>query len=181
MKIFDTRKITTIYNLQRIKGDYMAKSDILTIEDIVHEAEEYLGEEDITFIRRAYEFAKNAHADQYRKSGEPYIIHPVQVAGILVELKMDPVTIAGGFLHDVVEDTEVTFENIEEEFNHEVAMLVDGVTKLGKIKYQSKQVLQAENHRKMFVAMARDIRVILIKLADRLHNKIGRASCRERV
>src|SRR5690625_2331599 len=148
----------------------MAKSDILTIEDIVHEAEEYLGEEDITFIRRAYEFAKNAHADQYRKSGEPYIIHPVQVAGILVELKMDPVTIAGGFLHDVVEDTEVTFENIEEEFNHEVAMLVDGVTKLGKIKYQSKQVLQAENHRKMFVAMARDIRVILIKLADRLHN-----------
>src|SRR5690625_416984 len=148
----------------------MAKSDILTIEDIVHKAEEYLGEEDITFIRRAYEYAKNAHSGQYRKSGEPYIIHPVQVAGILVELKMDPVTIAGGFLHDVVEDTEVTFEDIEEEFSHEVAMLVDGVTKLGKIKYQSKQVLQAENHRKMFVAMARDIRVILIKLADRLHN-----------
>lgn len=148
----------------------MAKSDILTIEDIVHKAKEYLGEEDITFIRRAYEYAKNAHSGQYRKSGEPYIIHPVQVAGILVELKMDPVTIAGGFLHDVVEDTEVTFEDIEEEFSHEVAMLVDGVTKLGKIKYQSKQVLQAENHRKMFVAMARDIRVILIKLADRLHN-----------
>src|SRR5690625_2532026 len=148
----------------------MAKGDILTIEDVIRKAEEYLNEKDVTFIRRAYDFAKNAHADQYRKSGEPYIIHPVQVAGILVELKMDPETIAGGFLHEVVEDTEVTFENIEEEFNHEVAMLVDGVTKLGKIKYQSKQVLQAENHRKMFVAMARDIRVILIKLADRLHN-----------
>src|SRR5699024_6593829 len=105
-KVSNTRRITIIYNLQRIKGDYMAKSDILTIEDIVHKAEEYLGEEDITFIRRAYEYAKNAHSGQYRKSGEPYIIHPVQVAGILVELKMDPVTIAGGFLHDVVEDTE---------------------------------------------------------------------------
>src|SRR5690625_2063747 len=136
IKVFDTIKIAIIIlicNLQRIKGDHMAKSDILTIEDVVHKAEEYLGEEDITFIRRAYEFAKNAHAEQYRKSGEPYIIHPVQVAGILVELKMDPVTIAGGFLHDVVEDTEVTFEDIEEEFSHEVAMLVDGVTKLGKI------------------------------------------------
>src|SRR5699024_7401285 len=145
MKIFDTRKITTIYNLQRIKGDYMAKSDILTIEDIVHEAEEYLGEEDITFIRRAYEFAKNAHADQYRKSGEPYIIHPVQVAGILVELEMDPATIASGFLHDVVEDTDRTLDSIEEAVNSEVAMLVDGETTLGKLQYKSREALQAEN------------------------------------
>lgn len=148
----------------------MAKGDILTIEDVIHEAEGYLMAEDIAFIRRAYDFAAEAHANQYRKSGEPYIVHPVQVAGILVELKMDPETIAGGFLHDVVEDTEITMEEIETTFNHEVALLVDGVTKLGKIKYKSKEAQQAENHRKMFVAMARDIRVILIKLADRLHN-----------
>ncbi|MBM7597841.1 GTP pyrophosphokinase [Virgibacillus halotolerans] len=148
----------------------MAKDDIVTIEDIMENVKAYLSDDDAAFIRRAYEFAVKAHTDQYRKSGEPYIIHPVQVAGILVDLEMDPETIAGGFLHDVVEDTAITLEDIEETFNHEVAMLVDGVTKLGKIKYKSKEALQAENHRKMFVAMARDIRVILIKLADRLHN-----------
>src|SRR5690625_1352105 len=148
----------------------MAKDDVLTIEDVLREAGRYLIEDDVAYIRRAYDFAEQAHKDQYRKSGEAYIIHPIQVAGILVELEMDPETIAGGFLHDVVEDTEVTIDVIETEFNHEVAMLVDGVTKLGKIKYKSKEALQAENHRKMFVAMAKDIRVILIKLADRLHN-----------
>lgn len=152
------------------KGDYMAKDDIVTIEDIISKAEKYLLVDDVAFIRHAYEYAVRAHAEQFRKSGEPYIIHPVQVAGILVDLEMDPETIAGGFLHDVVEDTDVTIEDIEDKFNHEVAMLVDGVTKLGKIKYKSKEALQAENHRKMFVAMAKDIRVILIKLADRLHN-----------
>ncbi|WP_026906310.1 RelA/SpoT family protein [Paucisalibacillus globulus] len=148
----------------------MAKSDIITIEQLIEKARGYLSAEDVSFIYRAFEYAEKAHKDQYRKSGEAYIIHPIQVAGILVDLKMDPVTIAGGFLHDVVEDTEITLEMIEEEFNREVAMLVDGVTKLGKIKYQSKEAQQAENHRKMFVAMAKDIRVILIKLADRLHN-----------
>ncbi len=148
----------------------MAKDENITIEELLKKARKYLTEEEIAFITRAYEFSEESHEGQYRKSGEPYIIHPVQVAGILVDLGMDAETIAGGFLHDVVEDTEITLEQIAVEFNPEVAMLVDGVTKLGKIKYESKEELQAENHRKMFVAMAKDIRVILIKLADRLHN-----------
>ncbi|WP_053219065.1 RelA/SpoT family protein [Virgibacillus senegalensis] len=148
----------------------MSKDKILTAEDVMEQAGTYLSEEDISFIRLAYEYAEKAHEGQYRRSGEAYIIHPIQVAGILVHLELDPETIAGGFLHDVVEDTDVTVEQLREAFNDEVAMLVDGVTKLGKIKYKSKEAQQAENHRKMFVAMAKDIRVILIKLADRLHN-----------
>ncbi|WP_280768605.1 RelA/SpoT family protein [Salipaludibacillus daqingensis] len=142
----------------------------MTSEQVLQKANEYLPDKDVDFIRKAYQMAEYAHREQYRKSGEPYIWHPVQVAGILVELGMDPNTIAAAFLHDVVEDTTVTLEDLEKDFGQEVAMLVDGVTKLGKIKYKSKEEQQAENHRKMFVAMARDIRVILIKLADRLHN-----------
>lgn len=148
----------------------MANDQMLTAEQVIDKVKTYLNDENVNLVKKAYEFAKHAHRDQYRKSGEPYIIHPIQVAGILADLEMDPATVAAGFLHDVVEDTEATLSDLAVEFNEEVAMLVDGVTKLGKIKYKSHEEQQAENHRKMFVAMAQDIRVILIKLADRLHN-----------
>lgn len=148
----------------------MAKDQVLTPEQVIDKTREYLNDEHVGMVQKAYEYARDAHSEQYRKSGEPYIIHPIQVAGILADLEMDPATVAAGFLHDVVEDTGVSLGEIEGAFNAEVAMLVDGVTKLGKIKYKSQEEQQAENHRKMFVAMAQDIRVILIKLADRLHN-----------
>jgi GTP diphosphokinase / guanosine-3',5'-bis(diphosphate) 3'-diphosphatase len=148
----------------------MANDQVLTAEQVIDKTKAYLNDENVEMVRKAYEYAKHAHREQYRKSGEPYIIHPIQVAGILADLEMDPATVAAGFLHDVVEDTNVSLKDIETVFNAEVAMLVDGVTKLGKIKYKSHEEQQAENHRKMFIAMAQDIRVILIKLADRLHN-----------
>ncbi|MCM3725252.1 bifunctional (p)ppGpp synthetase/guanosine-3',5'-bis(diphosphate) 3'-pyrophosphohydrolase [Neobacillus cucumis] len=148
----------------------MANDQVLTADQVIDKTRKYLNDEHVELVKKAYEYAKHAHREQYRKSGEPYIIHPIQVAGILADLEMDPATVAAGFLHDVVEDTNVTLGDIAEAFNGEVAMLVDGVTKLGKIKYKSHEEQQAENHRKMFVAMAQDIRVILIKLADRLHN-----------
>ncbi|MFL6518064.1 MAG: HD domain-containing protein, partial [Bacillus sp. (in: firmicutes)] len=136
----------------------MANDLVLTADQVIDKTRNYLNDEHVKFLEKAYEFAKHAHREQYRKSGEPYIIHPIQVAGILADLEMDPATVAAGFLHDVVEDTSVSLKDIESSFNDEVAMLVDGVTKLGKIKYKSHEEQQAENHRKMFVAMAQDIR-----------------------
>ncbi|WP_050615881.1 RelA/SpoT family protein [Bacillus testis] len=148
----------------------MANEQILTSKQVIERTQRYLQPEEVAMVEKAFHYAEEAHKDQFRKSGEPYIIHPIQVAGILADLELDAATVASGFLHDVVEDTDVTLQDLEEAFTPEVAMLVDGVTKLGKIKYKSHEEQQAENHRKMFVAMAQDIRVILIKLADRLHN-----------
>ncbi|WOV88762.1 bifunctional (p)ppGpp synthetase/guanosine-3',5'-bis(diphosphate) 3'-pyrophosphohydrolase [Sporosarcina oncorhynchi] len=148
----------------------MAKNRDMTVEELFELIGSYMNEEHVAFVKKAYNAAKTSHEGQFRSSGEPYILHPVQVAGILAELQMDPSTVAAGFLHDVVEDTAVSREDIIRDFGEEVAMLVDGVTKLEKLKFRSNEEKQAENHRKMFIAMARDIRVILIKLADRLHN-----------
>ena len=140
------------------------------LENLLLSIEQYSPDSDLELIIKAYNLAESAHVGQYRKSGERYFVHPVSVAKILVELQMDVKTIAAGLLHDVVEDTKYTYEDIKSMFGVEVAELVDGVTKLGKIEYKSKAETQAENIRKMFIAMAKDIRVVLIKLADRLHN-----------
>ncbi len=130
----------------------------------------YLPETSISLVRKAYEKANEWHGDQKRQSGEPYITHPLAVANILTELKVDLSSIIAAILHDVVEDTHATIDDVKKEFGEEVAGLVDGLTKIAKIKFQSSQERLAENFRKMIVAMAKDIRVILIKLADRLHN-----------
>ncbi len=145
-------------------------SEVVTIEEFFEQAKGYLTDKQLEFVRSAYILAADAHKEQRRKSGEPYIIHPIGVASILASLQMDEYTLAAAFLHDVVEDTEYTFDDIRNIFGTVVANLVDGVTKLGKIAYISKEDRQIENYRKMFLAMARDIRVVLIKLADRLHN-----------
>src|SRR6202045_6324 len=131
---------------------------------------EYLPAEDRSSIRRAFEVADRAHSGQARLTGEPYVEHPLAVAGILADLRMDIDTLAAAVLHDTVEDTHVTRDNIREEFGDQVAKLVDGVTKLGKIHVRTAEEHQAENIRKMLVAMAEDVRVVLIKLGDRLLN-----------
>jgi GTP pyrophosphokinase len=140
-------------------------------KELIESVRKYHPSADISLIEKAYNVANSAHEGQVRKSGEPYIIHPLCVAIILAELELDKETIVAGLLHDVVEDTIMTTEEITVEFSEEVALLVDGVTKLGQLSYDLDKVeVQAENLRKMFLAMAKDIRVILIKLADRLHN-----------
>lgn len=153
----------------------VATSDFVNPEvlydELIARIRKYHPNTDITMVEKAYNIAREAHKEQVRKSGEPYIIHPLCVAIILADLELDKETIVAGILHDVVEDTVMTKEQIAEEFSEEVAELVDGVTKLGQLSYDADKVeIQAENLRKMFLAMAKDIRVILIKLADRLHN-----------
>jgi guanosine-3',5'-bis(diphosphate) 3'-pyrophosphohydrolase len=140
------------------------------VTKLLDKVKSYYNGTDIEMIREAYLYAKEAHEGQFRNSGEPYIVHPLRVAYTLAELELDVPTITAGLLHDVLEDTSKTMSEIERKFGPEVGQLVDGVTKLSKIEYKSKEEQQAENLRKMFLAMARDIRVILIKLADRLHN-----------
>lgn len=143
----------------------------ISIDHVLEQAKTYIKNPDsIAIIERAFELAFEKHKDQLRKSGEPYIIHPIEVAYILAKWQTGPRTITSGLLHDIIEDTEITKEEIAELFDDEIAEIVDGVTKLTKLKYKSKEKQQAENHRKMLLAMSKDIRVILVKLADRLHN-----------
>jgi len=142
----------------------------LSIALLSKKIQRYSPKSKIEMVQRAYDFACEAHSGQHRISGELFIFHPLEVAKILADLELDIITICAGLLHDVVEDTDYTLGDIEENFGEEVALLVDGVTKLSKLEYKTKEEQQAENLRKMFLAMAKDIRVILIKLADRLHN-----------
>lgn len=140
------------------------------IEQLIEKASVYMKEQDLMLIREAYDFADQAHMGQIRKSGEPYILHPLAVADIVLDMHLDVISIVTALLHDVVEDTTVDLQTVRDKFGETCAMLVDGLTKLEKIRFQSREEQQNENYRKMFVAMAQDIRVIIIKLADRLHN-----------
>src|SRR5437588_6010585 len=138
--------------------------------DLLRSIGEARSADDLALIRKAYEFSQRYHAGQSRATGEPYLVHPLEVALVLAGIKMDATSIAAGLLHDSVEDTSVTIEEIEREFGEQVAHIVEGVTKISKIEFASKEERQAENVRKMVLAMVDDIRVVLIKLADRLHN-----------
>jgi GTP pyrophosphokinase len=140
------------------------------LNDLIAEIEQLNPTADHDLVRKAYDFAANAHAEQKRLSGEPYINHIVEVARLLVRFKMDIPSVVTGLLHDTIEDTGVTSDTLKNEFGEEIARLVDGVTKIGRITFRTKQEKQAENFRKMLLAMARDLRVIIVKLADRLHN-----------
>jgi len=141
----------------------------LTVEGLIEKIKVYHGEAELDIVRLAYDFAKDAHEGQFRKSGEPYIIHPLAAAHILADMKIDPSIITGALLHDVPEDTNVTIEEVEKNFGPDIANMVRGITKLGKLKYRGVE-RYIENLRKMFLAMAEDVRVMIIKFADRIHN-----------
>src|SRR6187399_3180154 len=143
---------------------------MIRFEDLLEQVRTYTSDEEREFLRRAYVFSALEHKGQVRHSGEPYLVHPLEVASILADMRLDPVAIAAGLLHDVVEDTLTTIEKIQEHFGPEVAHVVEGVTKISAIPFSSSEERQAENFRKMLLAMVDDIRVILVKLADRLHN-----------
>src|ERR1041384_7515717 len=140
------------------------------INDLVEKVQAYYPAADADLFRRAYDFSARMHQGQKRLSGEPYLIHPLAVADIIADLKLDVPSIAGGLLHDTVEDTLTTLDEVKGIFGREIANLVDGVTKLSRANFSSREEKQAENFRKMLLAMGKDVRVILIKLADRVHN-----------
>src|SRR5258706_8930295 len=142
----------------------------MMIDEIVNKGEKSHPAADLGLIRRSYEFAAKAHDGQLRRSGDPYVVHPLGVAATIAELKLDVPSVCAGLLHDCVEDTSATTEELLKIFGSEIAFLVEGVTKLGKIPWNTREERQAENFPKMLLAMARDIRVILIKLCDRLDN-----------
>src|SRR5262245_40064595 len=143
---------------------------MLALDVIVDRVRNYHPAADVSIISKAYQFAQAAHGEQKRRSGDPYFIHPASVAGIITDLKLDTASVCAGLLHDVVEDTKATLADIENEFGAEIRTLVDGVTKLNKINFTSKEDRQAENFRKMVVAMSKDLRVLLVKICDRLDN-----------
>src|SRR5262249_8081135 len=143
---------------------------MIRLADTLTKVEGYHPQGDMDLIKKAYVFAVRAHEGQLRRSGDPYVVHPLSVASIITDLRLDVPSICAGLLHDCVEDTSATIEELSNAFGQEVAFLVDGVTKLGKISWTTREERQAENFRKMLLAMARDIRVILVKLCDRLDN-----------
>src|SRR6266436_7862624 len=143
---------------------------MIRLEEILDRVAKHHPSDNLDLIRRAYIFSAKEHKGQVRASGEPYLTHPLEVANLLAEMKMDAITVSVGLLHDVVEDTLVSLDKIEEIFGPEVAHIVDGVTKISQIKFTSNEAKQAENFRKMLLAMTDDIRVIMVKFADRLHN-----------
>src|SRR5580700_3385671 len=143
---------------------------MIRLEEILDRVEKHHPGDNLDLIRRAYIFSAKEHKGQVRASGEPYLTHPLEVANILAEMKMDATTVSVGLLHDVIEDTLVSQEDVEKMFGLDVAHIVDGVTKISQIQFTSKEEKQAENFRKMLLAMTDDIRVIMVKFADRLHN-----------